>query len=349
MIHATYLPCPSIEIVGWKGRAITPPGKVMEMAEFAVFRDRIVQILEQVRATSSGRLLFSSILVTGKKIRIHSAENAEDNAAKMDPNVVSNGAAASIKSFRPAHHNVDLAVKGSEKAWRGQVPGDDRSVQKAAIKAQMASLGLPTKKADTVGFLGAVLNRAHLGMALNPEVTRNKFRHPHAELPVRLGISANAFDNMAAGLEYMPDDVYDPLCFLLYDYMLPGSGTDAQVRIMTEDMFQHDFASELKAESKLLRKSSDTSIRLQAAIMAHELIHAWRMTAGRRVVAGGWEEEAMTSGIGPFSNWRMTENSFRADLGLKHRKSYANPRHSSELMQTLSTQTSAKSYKGILF
>jgi len=348
MISSTFVPCPSIEIVGWKGRAITPPGTVMEMAEFAPFRDRMVKLLVTIGNTKTGRLLFRSIASTGKQIRIHSAD-LEDNAAKMDPNIIGNGPAAEIRPFRPAHHNVGLAAKGSERAWKGQEAGDSRSALKANIKAQMASLGQPTSKAQTTPILAAVLNRTHLGMTLSPQITHNRFVNPTKQLPVRLGIPATDFDDMVQGMKYMPDAVYYPLCFLLYDYLSPGAGTNAQIRVMTEAMFNRDFASDIHHESKLTRGTKETTLRLDAAVLAHELIHAWRMMAGRRVVAGGWEEEAMTSGIGPFTNWRMTENSIRADLGLKARTKYANPQHSSELMQTLANQTSVKGYKGIMF
>ena len=71
--------------------------------------------------------------------------------------------------------------------------------------------------------------------------------------------------------------------------------------------------------------------------------------AGRRVVFNGWEEEAMTSGIGPFSNWKLTENDFRRDLNLKRRKTYLDNTCSSELAITLRDTTNTGSYKGVMF
>jgi hypothetical protein len=348
MITSTYLACNAIEIVGWQGKALTQ-GKVLTMPEFVPFRDRIVELLEKIRPTSSGALLFSSLLASGKKVRIHVGDDWDDNAAKMDPNVTANCTAASVKPFRPAHHNVELTLKGNEKAWRGLDPKDDRTTQKAQIKNQMRTLGQATSKAETAPVFQAVLNRTHLGMTLDPKLTNNRFMLPWKQLPARLNISTTDFDDMACGMTYMPDAVYYPLCFLLYDYLIPGGGTNAQVRVMNQKTFEHDFKNDIQSEKKLTRSNKETALRLDAVVLAHELIHAWRMMAGRRIVSGGWEEEAMTSGIGPFSAWRLTENSFRKDLSMKQRKIYANPRHSSEYMQTVSGQVTTSGYRGIMF
>ena len=348
MITSTYIACNAIEIISWQGKSLTQ-GKLLTMPEFVPFRDRVVILLEKIRRTKTGPHLFQALLNTGKTVKIHVGDDFDDNAAKMDPNVTANGTAATVQPFRPAHHNVELAVKGSENAWRGKVPTDDRSVQKGNIKTQLAGLNLPTRKAQTAPTFKAVMNRTHLGMALDPQITNNRFRLPMTQLPQRLNIPVNDFDNMVNGVEYTPDAVYYPLCFLLYDYLLPGTGTNTQIRVMNQKTFNHDFANDLRSENKLTRSNQETAIRLDAVVLSHELIHAWRMMAGRRVVAGGWEEEAMTSGIGPFSSWRMTENSFRSDLGLKTRRTYANNRHSSELMQNLHSQMTNRAYRGIMF
>ncbi len=348
MISSQYLPCPAIEIVGWQGSALSN-GKVLSMGDFAPFRDRIVERLEKIRNTSAGRRLFAAIHATGKNVRIHVGDDYQDNAAKMDPNTTDNGVNAAVKPFRPAHHNVELALKGSERAWRGLDARDDRTTQKSQIKTQMSVLGMPTRKSETAPIFQSVMNRTHLGMTLDPPITHNRFVRPMVELPRRLNISPSEFDDMANGMKYIPDDVYYPLCFLLYDYLIAGSGTNAQIRVMNQMTFDHDFAADIQKESKFTRSRQETAIRLDAVVLAHELIHAWRMMAGRRIVSGGWEEEAMTSGIGPFMSWTLTENSFRADLGLSKRKEYANNRHSSELMQNLHSTNSGRTYRGIMF
>jgi hypothetical protein len=348
VIRYIYNHCTAIVVVGWAGKALTQ-GREMTRPEFEPFEARVVKLLEKLRATRSGHLLFDCLTRTGKTVRIHSGGDYDDNAAKMDPNITANGLLAEIKPFRPAHHNLPLALKGSEQAWRGQVPTDDRSAKKAEIKQQMINLGRATKKADTVPILHAMLNRAHLGMTLDPAITNSRFRRPELELPPRIGISSAQFDDMLTGMAYMTDTVYYSLCFLLYDYALSGGGTNAQIRIMNQMTFDHDFKNDVAAEKKFGRSTAETALRLDAVILGHELIHAWRMMAGRRIVAGGWEEEAMTSGIGPFSSWKLTENVLRGDLGLSTRKSYANPGHSSSLMSQIHDQTTDRGYRGIMF
>ena len=150
------------------------------------------------------------------------------------------------------------------------------------------------------------------------------------------------------GVSTFPTTSDYPLCFLLYDYMIPGAGTNAQVRIMNPTTFAYDFKKDV-AEIKTM-PANKAALSLEAVVFAHELIHAWRMMAGRRVVTDGWEEEAMTTGIGPFAGWRLTENVIRGDFGLKSRTSYASPTHSSNLATLWADgTTSKKGYRGMMF
>lgn len=348
MIHSIYRKCNSIVLVNWIGMSLTQ-GKEMPRDQFTTFEKRMFALLDRISETKTGRKLFGAIARTNRVVKIHEGDDFQDNAAKMDPNVTTNGPAAAIKPFRPAQYNMPLALKGTENQWIGKDTSVDRSTKFKEIKTQMKGLGLPTKTEQTAPVLAAILNRAHLGMTLDPQITHSRFRQPMRELPVRLNISANDFENMVCGIDYMTDSVYYPLCFLLYDYLLPGDGTNTQIRVMNTKTFENDFKNDIKAEGKVFRSKESTTSRLEACILAHELIHAWRMMAGRKIVASGWEEEAMTTGIGPFSAWQMTENSFRADLGLSTRMIYANPSHSSELMSQVAGQTKATGYRGIMF
>ena len=348
MITYQYNKCGAIQVVGWMGKRLDQ-GREMTRPEFLPFEERMRGHLDRISGTRTGKLLFESLVRTGKTVKIHAGNDWDDSAATMNPNLVQNGPSAAIQPFRPAHHNVNLDIKGSEMAWRGQVPTDDRTAKVQQIKQQMIQLGQKTRKAETAPVLRAILNRTHLGMTLEPKLTNNRFLNPMTQLPERLNIGANAFHDMASGFAYMPDGVYYPLCFLLYDYLLPGPGMNTQIRFANNMTFDHDFKNDFKKENKLTRSNQETQNRLGAAVLAHELIHAWRMMAGRKVVAGGWEEEAMTSGIGPFSNWRLTENRFRADLGLSTRMTYAANTHSSELMAGIHQSVTTKGYRGMMF
>ena len=351
MITAQSDLCPAIEIYGWVGMSTTDPsGKAMDMKEFEPFRDHVVDLMTVVASAKAGRRLFQYLDATNKRVRVHSGADFQDNACKMDPNTADNGKNSSILSFRPAHHNNPLGLKGSEKAWRGLDPTDDRSATKANVKQQVAGFGMAVTKAETAPVLDAVLARTQMGNTLSPQMSNTRFSKPKEQLPKRLNISAAAFKDMYEGRAYIPDDVYYPLCFLLYDYMIPGAGTNAQVRIMNPMTFAYDFKNDIDAIKAKKATREQKAITLEAVVFAHELIHAWRMMAGRRVVTGGWEEEAMTTGIGPFSGWRMTENVVRGELGLHTRTSYASPTHSSNIAMSWSDGTTApKGYRGMMF
>jgi hypothetical protein len=57
-------------------------------------------------------------------------------------------------------------------------------------------------------------------------------------------------------------------------------------------------------------------------ILAHELIHAWRMMTGRRIFLGGIGEEHMTTGLPPYTSMKFTENKLRAQANLAIRDHY---------------------------
>jgi hypothetical protein len=343
--------CQAIQIYGWVGNSTTDPnGRTMDMNEFAPFRDHVADLMAIIATTKAGRRLFGHLDATNKRVRVHSGADLQDNACKMDPNTADNGRNSAILTFRPAHHNNPIGLKGSENAWRGLDPNDDRTAAKDNVKNQMGGYGFAVKKADTAPVLDAVLARTQMGNTLSPQMSNTRFSKPKEQLPKRLNITAAAFRDMYEGRAYIPDDVYYPLCFLLYDYVIPGAGTNAQVRLMNAMTFAFDFKNDVDAMKTKKFTRDENALILEAVVFAHELIHAWRMMAGRRVVTSGWEEEAMTTGIGPFSGWRMTENAFRAELGLKARTSYANPTHSSNLAQTWSTATtSTTGYRGMMF
>ena len=88
----------------------------------------------------------------------------------------------------------------------------------------------------------------------------------------------------------------------------------------------------------LYRNEKEVGKLVAVAVLGHELIHAWRMMAGRRIVTQGWEEEAMTAGVGPFLNWKFTENSLRSELKLPLRAKYQTGQCSSELVSGIMMQ-----------
>ena len=117
-----------------------------------------------------------------------------------------------------------------------------------------------------------------------------------------IGVPPRWLAEMEQGTRPIQDNEYYKLCLYLYDCLQPGAGSDAEMRVV--------FTQE---------KLPDEPIEI---IVGHELIHAWRIMTGRRVFANGWEEEAMTTGLPPFSAMPYTENRLRLEAGLSVRSGY---------------------------
>lgn len=131
---------------------------------------------------------------------------------------------------------------------------------------------------------------------LNPRFTR-------AMISGLMGIPPLWLAEMEAGTRPIPDNEYYRLCLYLYDFLTPGLGCSAEMRVV--------FTQESLPNEPLW------------IIVAHELVHAWRIMMGRRIFEGGWEEEAMTTGLPPFSTMKYTENRIRVEGSLPARDGYS--------------------------
>ncbi len=116
-----------------------------------------------------------------------------------------------------------------------------------------------------------------------------------------MGLERSDLDDIELGLKQLPSGAYIRFAMFFYDHLDPGDGCSVALR------FDPDQS-----------KGTDTDL----IILGHELIHAWRMVRGMRIFSGGWEEEAMTTGIPPFMNMKFTENKLRLEHGLPLRTSY---------------------------
>jgi hypothetical protein len=117
-----------------------------------------------------------------------------------------------------------------------------------------------------------------------------------------VGVPPNWIDEMIAGKRPLEDDEYYRLVLYLYEYLEPGAGSDAEMRVvLTQEELPNDPLW---------------------IVIAHELVHAWRIMNGRRIFEGGWEEEAMTTGIPPFTSMKFTENRLRVEGKLPPRPNY---------------------------
>lgn len=344
-------------------RVGTELGTAAEMpaADWEPFRVWMREVLEVLARTKTGADLLRALEATGRQVFIFSANTGGSNldtSSRVYPITNGNMLDAMIRSFRPAQKNFSYtwkddaetkqsSAKAARKDWeytnpatRPAQPKPSITEQKRAkLLTQVTAHKLPTTRLEAAPELMAVLGRARAGQALTPRLSHAHYPDPMRQIPRLLGIGEDVFASMCEGGRGIKDDQYYQICFYLYDYLQPGPGTDAQVRVMARTNWATSLGDVLKKEKSIFRPQQDTERRVQAVIIGHELIHAWRCMAGRRVVSDGWEEEAMTTGIGPFAGWRLTENALRGELGLSVRMSYNQPCVSSDLFKTVRQMT----------
>jgi hypothetical protein len=180
---------------------------------------------------------------------------------------------------------------------------------KASMGDALEKIGAPTKKAQTAPEFQAVITRA-----------RNKFGTDTMAFMGRLtGNSTQDIMDMAVGTKAMDRETFIKICYNFYDFLTPGPGVSAAVRFRAEpDIPDH-------------------------VLLGHELIHAWRLIKGRRIVMAGsmYDEEMMTVGLGPFATWKFTENQLRREAGLAARAKYGKIDTSSLYVQSMMLQIEA--------
>lgn len=122
-------------------------------------------------------------------------------------------------------------------------------------------------------------------------------------LMVLLGLTADDIIDIMLGDKALTANQYVRFALFMYPHLSRGEGCSVCYRF-----------EEAQANPAL----NDTPL----IILAHELIHAWRMVRGERIFEGGWEEEAMTVGLPPFLNTEINENKLRCELSAPLRTSY---------------------------
>ena len=134
-----------------------------------------------------------------------------------------------------------------------------------------------------------------------------------------VGVSAKDLVAMESGEKAIPAPLDEKLRVYLYDFLTPGVGSDCGIRFN----FKRD---NLSPEHKKYLPASHTWMNRPVGVaLAHELIHAWRCMVGRVLFNYGWEEEAMTVGLPPFTFMPFTENHVRVQWGgLAVRPDYQN-------------------------
>ena len=143
-----------------------------------------------------------------------------------------------------------------------------------------------------------------------------------------VGVTQIDLEAMEKGKKAIPPPVDARLRSYLYDFLLPGKGCSCYV----EFNYLRDNLSE--DHKKYLPATHTWENRPPTIALGHELVHAWRAMTGMVLFDYGWEEEAMTVGLPPFSFMEFTENKLRIEYGgLAIRPDYQNIRTKTALTE----------------
>jgi hypothetical protein len=294
-INAWY--SPGIRIYGKKGPSFVT-GADMSSAEASAYIATAKKWLEQLKKLPTGAALLQEIDASGRICYIMEGPNPMANKAMLfstDP------APSTLVATDPTKQRVlqDLLRKQLGGMAAPITPPkkiliQDKEVQSAAyasLKGQLAAIGAPQHKTDTSGNLVTLTTNMRAGGISNPIVS----------LSTCTGRSTLEVQDWLMGVDSPDRDSYFRIVAAYYEYFPRGAGVDTVVLLAAgADAHTPDYIQ-----------------------LGHELIHAWRMMTGRRIVGGNsWEEEAMTVGLAPFAGLRFTENALRRDARLPARLKY---------------------------
>ncbi len=286
-----------IRIYGFEGEKLSQ-GQALGMERGRQFVDFITRCLDKLQTLGKGRQLISEIDASGKTLTIFKCPNAAEGSSV---------GATKLTATSPEEEGVYALVNSQIKPFRAvqlNVPDGATPDMVQTRKNFFAGSGQPLTGADAAPELLRILMRA-----------KRKYPKPGAFLSQIVGKTQPELMDMVSGKTAMDSDTYFKICLHFYEFLSPGVGVNTQIRMEWKEEFQ---GSDGKYNPK--KDHNDVPGFL---VLGHELIHAWRMMLGKRIVDGGWEEEAMTTGVGAFAGWPMTENALRSELGLPARPYYA--------------------------
>lgn len=287
------------------------------------FKRFIVGALGTLEGKSkAGIRLLQEIDASPHSCRIFAGGDTDDNCAKSNPDDVANGVARMAINFRPFQKNLPLSVKESK------APKDLKGQPLTAKEAEPMIAYYKEMKEDRRKVAlehGLPTTCAEGGLEFYKVLKRVQALGGKAQLDRAMQVTNLTYPDLREALNgrrKFSDAEYYKLCFYLYDYLTPGPGCSTQVRIQMKEQFRGGFNDEYEKIKQGWGTDKKAWNKLAAVIIGHELVHAWRMMRGRRIVDDGYDEEIMTVGCGPFSNFPLTENSIRRDLNLDTRSGY---------------------------
>ncbi len=281
----------------------------------ASFVTKVANTLDKLARLPTGARIISEIDASGHECHIFSGGKLlgyDGCAQALDTRSVEQEINRMVVSFRPRTQN--LLVREKDRSSSG---GQKTGAEKYWEKKFFEHLGY-----DEDAYIEAVSGELHVIMSR----LACKVSDPWRFVSQIVGKTVKELVDMSLGRIPCDDSTYYKICFMFYDYLTPGSGISTQVRltpqIRAEGMNSHWFR-------KKKNYKGDWTAAREDIMVGHELIHAWRMMVGRRVVRGGWEEEAMTVGLSFAAGWGFTENRLRNEAGQPRRLTYSHTDFSS--------------------
>ncbi|NTS75644.1 hypothetical protein HR060_02085 [Catenovulum sp. SM1970] len=272
------------------------------------FTSGVAKALDKLARLPTGRKLIAAIDDTGYPCHIFSGGKTlkyDGCAQAKDTRCAQQEYDRMVISFRPRVQNLLVREKD-----RTSSEGKKTPAEKYWEKKFKQHLGY-----------NEVLYRKAVSCELHNIMSRLAVRidDPWRYISQISGKTIKELVDISLGRTICDDATYYKICFMFYDYLSPGKGIPTQVRltpqIYAEGLNDHWW------HGKQNYKGDWTAAR-EDIMVGHELIHAWRMMAGKRVVRGGWEEEAKTVGLAFAAGWEFTENRLRNEAGHPRRINY---------------------------
>lgn len=279
--------------------------------------------LDQLKMMPLGDELLTAIGQSGRRVTIFACDPAyasKGSVTLMEQQDAANDLARMIKPFRAPDEKLVAAIHKDEAKRNAFITAAPKTLQSSGAP-MMGGHRAPPNPGPNGPVIGghrppAVTTRSIYSAELSAILDRASPTLSRAQVAKLAGRTPDELAQMEAGTLAIDNDTYYRLAFTLYEWLTPGKGVNTVIRYVTTIT---DFD----------KKKSDIS----CIVLGHELIHAWRMMTGRRIVPSGWEEEAMTTGIPPFVNFKFTENKLRMQCGMPLRAHYnSDPNYNSKHM-----------------
>lgn len=285
------------------------------------FLDTVSDAFEQLKRLPTGRQLIKEIDESGKTCVVFCGSTNRSSV---------HAGAAILQDIDDKRGTLDrYALPLSDYAT--MCISDNLSVG-SDLNQQQLDAAIALRKQKVAAFNDPIMTDMEKGFRNNNSVFQvffNRIARTHGlntenYIAQRSGVPASRIDEYLHGEKRVNTSDNFKILFGLYDWVIRGAGTNTAVRLVPEVAITSPANAPTWFQKKRgINRFDKSADEVRADIMlGHELIHAWRMMTGRRLVSSGWEEEMMTVGLGAGANLAFTENKLRVEAGHPTRTSY---------------------------